>query len=81
VTVNGYTREEAFDEAVLVVSELGDPGRPPVEVLANRSAARPGPYLTLDDLRACIGGAQPKGRPPLNHRQHRSTTPGNGGAA
>ncbi|WNB86573.1 HAD-IA family hydrolase [Cellulomonas sp. ATA003] len=28
VTVNGYTRDEAFDEAVLVVSELGDPGRP-----------------------------------------------------
>jgi HAD superfamily hydrolase (TIGR01509 family) len=57
VTVNGYTRGEAFDEAVLVVSELGDPGRPPVEVLANRSAAEPGDYLTLDDLRACLSGA------------------------
>lgn len=29
VTVNGYTRHENFGEAVLVVSELGDPGRPP----------------------------------------------------
>ena len=55
VTVNGYTREEAFDEAVLVVSELGDPGRPPVEVLAARGAARPGELVTLEDLRACLG--------------------------
>jgi beta-phosphoglucomutase-like phosphatase (HAD superfamily) len=56
VTVNDYTRDEQFGEAVLVVSELGDPGRPPVEVLANRGAARPGACLTLDDLRACLGG-------------------------
>ncbi len=55
ITVNGYTREEAFDEATLVVSELGDPGGPPVEVLANRSASEPGGYLTLDDLRKCMG--------------------------
>jgi HAD superfamily hydrolase (TIGR01509 family) len=54
ITVNGYTRNEDFTEAVLVVSELGDPGRPPVEVLANRGPARPGNYLTLDDLRACV---------------------------
>lgn len=54
VTVNGYTEDEDFAEAVLVVSELGDPGRPPVSVLANRGAARPGAYLTLDDLRACL---------------------------
>jgi HAD superfamily hydrolase (TIGR01509 family) len=54
VTVNGYTRDEDFTEAVLVVSDLGDPGRPPAEVLANRGAARPGAYLQLDDLRACL---------------------------
>ena len=54
VTVNGYTRAEAFDESVLVVSELGDPGRPPVEVLAARGAARPGDLVTLEDLRACL---------------------------
>ncbi len=57
VTVNGYTRDERFDEAVLVVSELGEEGRPPIEVLANRSKARPGSYVTLDDLRACLEGA------------------------
>jgi HAD superfamily hydrolase (TIGR01509 family) len=54
VTVNGYTRDEDFTEAALVVSGLGDPGRPPVQVLANRGTARPGAYLVLDDLRACL---------------------------
>ena len=56
VTVNGYTRDEDFSEAALVVSELGDPGRPPVEVLATRSAARPGAFVTLADVRACLEG-------------------------
>lgn len=55
ITVNGYTRDEDFTEAVLVVSDLGDPGRPPVQVLANRGPARPGAFVTLDDLRACLG--------------------------
>ncbi len=41
VTVNDYTRDEDFGEAVLVVSELGDPGRPPVDVLASRGVAAP----------------------------------------
>jgi HAD superfamily hydrolase (TIGR01509 family) len=60
VTVNGYTRDERFDEAVLVVSELGDPDRPPIEVLANRGPARPGHHITLEDLRACTrGGPRP----------------------
>ena len=54
VTVNGYTLQEKFDEAVLVVSELGDPERPPIEVLANRSPAQPADYVTLDDLRECL---------------------------
>ncbi len=54
VTVNGYTAGEDMSEAVLVVSELGDPGEPPIEVLANRGNATPGDYITLDDLRACL---------------------------
>ena len=53
VTVNGYTRDQAHDEAVLVVSELGDPGRPDVEVIAARGAARPVGMVALEDLRAC----------------------------
>ena len=50
----GYTRDQDLGEAVLVVSSLGDPGGEPVEVLANRSRARPGSYLTLADLEACL---------------------------
>ncbi len=58
VTVNGYTRGEAFDEAVLVVSELGDPDRPPVEVLAARGP-RPGHHVTLADLESLLGQPAP----------------------
>ena len=54
ITVNGYTRSESFDEAALVVSELGDPGRPPIEVLADPGGVRPGEYVTLEDLAECI---------------------------
>lgn len=54
VTVNGYTRDEDFSEAVLVVSDLGDPGHEPVEVIVNRGPATPSAYLTLDDLSACL---------------------------
>jgi HAD superfamily hydrolase (TIGR01509 family) len=53
VTVSSYTKEEDFSEAVLVVTSLGDPGEP-TRVLANRSPARPGDQITLDDLRACL---------------------------
>jgi HAD superfamily hydrolase (TIGR01509 family) len=63
VTVNGYTREESFDEAVLVVSELGDPGRAPVEVLANPGSVQVGDHVTLEVLRACIrAGARGRAR-------------------
>ena len=54
VTVSGYTEREDMSEAVLVVSSLGDPGDP-ARVLANRSAARPGEFVTLADLEACLG--------------------------
>jgi HAD superfamily hydrolase (TIGR01509 family) len=54
MTVNGYTEEEANDEAVLVVSSLGDPGDEPIRVIANRSAASPGDYITLADLAQCL---------------------------
>jgi hypothetical protein len=54
VTVNGYTEKEDFSEAILVVSSLGDPDGEKANVIANRSAARPGAYVTLADLAACI---------------------------
>jgi HAD superfamily hydrolase (TIGR01509 family) len=54
MTVNGYTEDEDSSEAILVVSSLGDPDREQATVIANRSAARPGPYVTLADLEACL---------------------------
>jgi HAD superfamily hydrolase (TIGR01509 family) len=54
VTVNGYTEREDFTEAILVVSSLGDPDGEPATVIANRSAARPGAFMTLADLEACL---------------------------
>jgi beta-phosphoglucomutase-like phosphatase (HAD superfamily) len=57
VTVSGYTREEDFAKAEIVLSCLGDPGGEVCEVLANRSAARPGAYFTVNDLEAVLSGA------------------------
>jgi HAD superfamily hydrolase (TIGR01509 family) len=54
VTVSGYTREEDFSKAAIVLSCLGDPGGERCEVLRNRSAARPGAYFTVDDLEAVL---------------------------
>jgi HAD superfamily hydrolase (TIGR01509 family) len=54
VTVNGYTEDEDSSEAVLVVTSLGDPGGEVTRVLANRSAARPGAWISLADLEACL---------------------------
>ncbi len=53
VTVSSYTGQEDMHEAALVVSDLGDPGRP-MRVLANRSPATPGEMVTLNDLQACL---------------------------
>jgi HAD superfamily hydrolase (TIGR01509 family) len=54
VTVNGYTEDEGFDEAVLVVTSFGDPDGAVTRVLANRSGAKPGDWVTLADLEACL---------------------------
>jgi HAD superfamily hydrolase (TIGR01509 family) len=53
ITVSSYTSEENFDEAVLVVSDFGEPGGN-IEVLANRSGARPAGWIRLADLAACL---------------------------
>jgi HAD superfamily hydrolase (TIGR01509 family) len=65
VTVNDYTRDENFDEASLVVSDLGDPEGPPIRVLANRSAAHPDRWVTLDDLRSVLPDLPPPAVDPL----------------
>ena len=53
ITVSSYTRAENFDEAALVVSDFGEPGGR-IEVLANRSPARPEGWVRLADLAACL---------------------------
>ena len=53
VTVTGYTRDEDFSDAALVVSSLGDPDGEPIEVLADRRAVKPTGYVTLAELEAC----------------------------
>jgi dihydroxyacetone kinase phosphoprotein-dependent L subunit len=59
ITVNDYTAGEDFSEAALVVSSLGDPGGERTVVLANRSRATPGDWITLADLSALL----PQGAP------------------
>jgi HAD superfamily hydrolase (TIGR01509 family) len=54
VTVSHFTAGERFDEAVLVVSSLGDPGRERTRVVANRGKARPADWLSLSDLEDCL---------------------------
>jgi len=56
VTVNGYTEDEDASEAALVVSSLGDPDGEATRVIANRSSARPGEFITLADLEGCLTG-------------------------
>jgi HAD superfamily hydrolase (TIGR01509 family) len=55
VTVSGYTREEDFSLADMVLTCLGDPGGEVAQALANRSAARPGAYFTANDLECVLG--------------------------
>jgi HAD superfamily hydrolase (TIGR01509 family) len=64
VTVSGYTADEDFTEAALVVSCLGDPSGEPAHVIANRSAADPGRSITLADLQACLSLMPPSASAP-----------------
>jgi len=54
VTLSTYTQDEDVHEATMVLSDLGDPGRG-MRVIENRGRARPGAYVTLGDLAACLG--------------------------
>lgn len=54
VTVSDYTAYEDFGGATMVVTSLGDPGGERTRILANRSSAAPGNWLTLHDLDACL---------------------------
>ncbi len=56
VTVSGYTGEEDFSSAAIVLSCLGDPDGERCEVIANRSQARPQGFFSLADLEAVLAG-------------------------
>ena len=62
ITVNDFTAAEDFSEAALVVSSLGDPGGERSVVLANRSRAAPGAWITLADLTSLLPGDSPRPR-------------------
>jgi HAD superfamily hydrolase (TIGR01509 family) len=55
VTVSGYTRDEDFTGAALVVSSLGDPDGERLEVLADPWGIRPAGALDLADLSRLAG--------------------------
>jgi beta-phosphoglucomutase-like phosphatase (HAD superfamily) len=54
ITVSGFTMAEAFDQALLVVSSLGDPDGDETTVYANRTSANVASYVTAENLRACL---------------------------
>jgi HAD superfamily hydrolase (TIGR01509 family) len=53
VTVNDYTRDSPMDEALLVVTGLGDPGSP-MTVLSDPLGLKPENLIELDDLRRML---------------------------
>jgi dihydroxyacetone kinase phosphoprotein-dependent L subunit len=61
ITVNDFTAGEGFSEAALVVSSLGDPDGDRTDVLANRSRATPGGWITLADLASVMPGSDQSG--------------------
>ena len=64
ITINDFTADEDFSEAALVVSSLGDPDGERTDVLANRSRAAPGGWLTLADLASVMPGSDQSGGDP-----------------
>lgn len=62
VTVSGYTREEDFTGAALVVTSLGDPDGERLEVIADPWAVSPQGAVTLADL-ASLAGRAPSAPP------------------
>jgi HAD superfamily hydrolase (TIGR01509 family) len=59
VTVSGFTREEDFTGASLVVSSLGDPDGEQAEVLVDPYDARPSGVVTLATLQTLLSAPAP----------------------
>jgi HAD superfamily hydrolase (TIGR01509 family) len=60
ITVNGYTEQEDFSSALLVLSQLGDPGDP-LRVIENRSPVKPTGQLSAGELLACLAANRAPG--------------------
>ena len=60
--MSSYTANEDLSEAALVVSSLGEPGGEETEVLATQGVRPSQPYVTLDDLTACLAGGTHRDR-------------------
>lgn len=54
ITVSGYTQDEDFAAADLVLGSLGEPEGEPARVIAARVPAPAAPYLRVDDLVALL---------------------------
>jgi HAD superfamily hydrolase (TIGR01509 family) len=61
ITVNGYTRDEDFTGAALVVSSLGDPEGERSTVLADPSGVPVGDWVTVDTLTDLLRAQPPAG--------------------
>jgi len=72
VTVNGYTREEDFTGAALVLDSLGDPGTDPVRVLADPLGVAPDGFVRLGDLLRCLPPATDEHTHQHDAHQHRA---------
>ncbi|AMM20811.1 haloacid dehalogenase [Frondihabitans sp. PAMC 28766] len=59
VTVSGYTRDEDFTGASLVVSSLGDPDGPTAEILGAVVGVVPDVAVTVDDVLAILRAPTP----------------------
>jgi HAD superfamily hydrolase (TIGR01509 family) len=63
ITISSFTAGEAFDEALVVVSSLGDPDGEPTVVLTNRTSADIGSYLTAENLETCLASDAARATP------------------
>ena len=59
VTTSYFTQSERFDEAILVVSSLGDPFGERSILLANRTAINIGEYVRVRDLEEIVSSVHP----------------------
>ena len=59
VTVSGYTRDEDFAGASLVVTSLGEPDGEATAVLVDAAGVHPRTHITISDIDAVLAGASP----------------------